>query len=346
MRGRYDGCHMTIYGHILPGAIRIARWAARVDNLSPKAKYRLKIVDWLRQHHGNISLTARHFGLDRETVRNWYAKFQKEGPRGLNDKSKRPKNLRQPITSSAIIRETVKLRKQYPVWSKYKIVAILARQSIKTSASTVGRILKRKGLINKKVSRKRQKAALNPKQRYPHGLKISEPGDIIQLDTKYLTLVGGRRVYQFTAIDVLTKIRVLKIYSSESSKNGAKFLKYCLKKFPFAVKAVQTDNGSLWLKYFKDLCLKLRIPQYFIEARKPKQNTYVEISHGADEREFYLQGNVSSFIEEMQKRIEEWTYTWNEIRPHQALNYLTPNEYYLKWKKGRLPTKSVITLQT
>jgi len=48
----------------------------------------------------------------------------------------------------------------------------------------------------------------------------------------------------------------------------------------------------------------------------------------------------------MQKNIISWQNIWNNVRPHEALNQLTPNEYYFKWKYGRLPTKDTITLQT
>jgi transposase InsO family protein len=72
----------------------------------------------------------------------------------------------------------------------------------------------------------------------------------------------------------------------------------------------------------------------------------VETSHGADEKEFYQQGNASPLLEAMQTRILEWQNTWNTIRPHEPLNYLTPEAYYHKWQTDRLPIKDVITLQT
>ena len=100
------------------------------------------------------------------------------------------------------------------------------------------------------------------------------------------------------------------------------------------------------MKEFDKLCNIKGITHYFIYPRTPKQNTYVEISHEADEREFYKQGNVCSILEVMQRKIKEWEDVWNNIRPHQALNYLTPYEYLLKVQNGRIPTKDVITLQT
>ena len=213
------------------------------------------------------------------------------------------------------------------------------------SASTVGRILKRKKLINAKVSKKKSKAAKNPKQRYPKGLCIRCAGDMVQIDTKFVTMRAGRIIYQFTAIDVLTKRRVLRYYSSLLSKNGANFLKYCLDKFPFPIKSIQTDNGKEFLKDFDKLCKELSLPHYFIEARHPKQNTYVENSHGFDEREFYQQGNVSQDIGIMDKALEKWEYQWNYIRPHQALNYLTPDEYLNEIKVTNLTAKQAIVLQ-
>ena len=344
-KGKYSGCRMTIYGYVLPGAISIARSAFLAGNLSERAKQRLKILDWRREHGKNISLTARHLGLTRYTVRSWQKKLDRLGPRGLNDNSRKPKNLRQPTTSWEIVSEVVKLRRQYPAWSKYKIQALLPAE-LKTSTSTIGRILKRKRLINKKISLKKQKAARNPRKRFPHGFKVSCPGDMIQIDTKHIMTIGGRKFYQFTAIDVLGKGRVLRVYSSAASRNGADFLQECVNNFDFEIKNVQTDNGSEFLGEFDKLCQKLNIPHYFIEPRHPKQNTYVEASHSADEKEFYQQGNVSPLLEVMQLRIIEWQNIWNKIRPHESLGYLTPEAYYHKWQTSRLPTKDIITLQT
>lgn len=345
MQGRYAGCHMTTYGTILPGASLIARWANKVQGLTPKAKWRIKILDWHREHRGNISLTARHFGLTRYTIRSWLKRFNQAGVIGLNERSRRPKHLRQPVISWKIVSEVIKIRKEYPAWSKYKVQILLRRKRIKISASSIGRILKKKGLIPKKVSRKRRKAALHPKARFPRGLKISQPGDLVQMDTKHINLIGGKKIYQFTAIDVLTKQRILRYYPSLASKKGSAFLETCLKRYPFEIKAVQTDNGPEFEKMFERLCQEKGIIHYFIMPRTPKQNTYVEISIGADKQEFYLRGNICSNLQIMQKRLTEREYIWNEVRPHQALNYLTPKEYFLKWQQGGLPTKDVITLQ-
>lgn len=346
MKGRYAGCHMTTYGYILPRAGLVARSALRSSNLTKRARQRLKILDW-HQHHGkNLSLTARRFGIQRLTLRNWIRKVKQSGPAGLNDRSHRPKRLRQPTTPWETVMNVVNLRKQYPAWSKYKLQILLKAQGTGVSASTVGRILKRRGFVHHKISAKRRRAALHPKARFPRGLRISKPGDMVQMDTKHIMLPGGHRFYQFTAIDILSKIRVLRVYPSESSHNGARFLRVCLRVFPFKVMAVQTDNGAPFLKDFERLCQKKKLPHYYTYPRTPKQNTYVEISHGADKREFYQQGNVYQNRILMAKKLKDWEKVWNEIRPHEALNYLTPKAYLHKWQTSQLPTRDTITLQT
>ncbi len=344
-KGRYAGRHMTVYGHILPGAASIARSAFLAGNISERAKQRLKILDWHKARGKNVSLTARHFGIDRGTTRRWIKRLKNQGPRGLEDRSRKPRNVRKPIIAQNIVCEVARIRKQYPAWSKYKIQALLPAH-LTISSSTIGRILKRKGLINKKISIKRYKAAKNPRKRFPRGFKVSCPGDMIQIDTKRIPRIGGKKFYQFTAIDVLCKKRVLRAYSSLSSRNGTDFLQECMNNFDFEIKNIQTDNGSEFLGEFDKLCKKLSIPHYFIYPRHPKQNSYVESSHSADEKEFYQQGNVSFMLEIMQTRILEWQNIWNKIRPHESLNYLTPEAYYRKRQTSRLPTKDVITLQT
>lgn len=341
----YSGGHMTIYGSLLPGVASIARSAALVESLTERAKYKVKILDWHRDHGNNVSLTSRHFAISRMTLHRWLKSFNKYGVIGLNEQSRKPKHLRQPTTSWDNVIKVVQLRKQYPGWSKYKIKVLLERENISVSDSTVGRILKRRGLINKKISNKRRKAALHPKARFPRGLRISEPGDMVQIDTKYIMLTGGKKFYQFTAIDVLTKRRVLRIYPSQSSRNGAKFLEECLINFPFPIKAIQTDNGSPFLKEFDKLCKEKEIPHYFIHPRTPKENTYVERSHRSDKKEFYQQGNTSSILSAMQDKIKEWEDVWNNVRPHEALGQLTPSQYFWRLQTIQLPTKDVIILQ-
>lgn len=338
-QGRYAGRTMTTYGYVLPKAGRLLKLAV---NVSAKAKHRLKIIDWHKANGKNQSLTCRRFGINRETLRTWLNRFQQTGIRGLEDKSHRPKKLRSTQVPLMVQDTIVNLRKTHPYYSKYKLAVLL---DFKVSASTIGRVLKRKGLINPKVSRKRWRAAIHPKKRYPRDLVINKPGNLIQIDTKHLRW-NNRKMYQFTAIDVLTKYRVLWIASRITSASAARFLTLCQQKFPFRLEAVQTDNGSEFHDRFDSLCKRLKLPHYFIEPHSPKQNSYVERSHLTDDKEFYQQGNMRSTVERLLPLIQSWNQIYNHLRPHQSLNYLTPMQYLQKYEDKSIPTRDYIALQT
>lgn len=341
MKGRYAGRTMTTYGYILPGASKIARLAT---NLSDKAKHRLKIIDWHRANDTNQSLSSRHFGIGREALREWIKRFKQLGIRGLEDKDHTPHKLRTKTTPLWLQDEIVKIRKVHPCWSKYKLAKMI---NYKGSASTAGRILKDRGLINKKVSKKRSKAARNPKKRFPRDILINMPGTLIQIDTKHLPkFLGTMKLYQFTAIDVLTKTRVLSVSTRITSKGAEQFLLECIREFKFKIQAVQTDNGSEFKEYFDQACKRLGITHYWIEPRSPKQNSYVERSHRTDQEEFYQQGNMRSSVEKLLPLLKAWEYTYNHVRPHQSLNYLTPMEYLQKYQTSTIATKDVVALQT
>jgi len=336
---------MTTYGVQTPLAGLAARLAARTGGLTAKAREKLKVYDWYMKHGRNVSLTSRHFGFSRLSIRDWVRKVKQFGPVGLNEMSRRPHNVRRPTTEANVIDQTVALRRKYPAWSKYKIGTLLRKQGTEVSDSTVGRIFKRKHLINPKVSKKKRGAALSPRRRFPKGLKIQAAGQLVQIDVKHIMLPGGKRHYQFTAVDVLSKERVLEVYPSESSRNAALFLEICLKEFSFSIGAIQTDNGAPFQKEFEIACKKHHLDHFFIEPRQPKQNSYVEITHEADDREFYNLGNVYIDFKIQRAKLKEWQKIWNEVRPHQALGQLTPREY-LAYLDGENSKISPIILQT
>jgi len=339
MKGRYSGRTMTTYGYVLPKAGRISRLAT---NLSKQAKHRLLVIDWHRARGANQSLTARHYGINRETLRIWLNRFGRGGIVALEDRSHRPKKLRTTTTPLTIQDQIVKVRKKNPCYSKYKIAYLVGS----VSPSTVGRILKRRDLIDKRVSRKKTRAALYPKHRFPRDLIINYPGKLVQMDTKHLRAYKGTKFYQFTAIDVLTKVRVLSISSKISSYAAAKFLNQCITEFPFTIENVQTDNGSEFHKYFEQACKKLKLKHYYIEPHSPKQNAYVERSHLTDELEFYQQGNIRRTLGLLLPLLKTWEHKYNFDRPHQSLNYLTPMQYFEKYQQSSFPTQHFIPLQT
>src|SRR5918992_194533 len=147
-RGRY-GVPMQTYGSIIPGGPTLARLLpkaaseAREKRLSRETKRRLAVACWHEAHGKRVSLTARHFGLSRSTVYDWLRRYESEGIRGLEDRSRRPRNLRQPTWSKDLEQAVLGLREEHPRWGKDKLVVLLRQQGLTVSVSMVGRILTR-----------------------------------------------------------------------------------------------------------------------------------------------------------------------------------------------------------
>jgi len=228
--------------------------ADEIQSISKEAAKRWQWFRWYYHHGCNARLTCRHFGIHPDTFYKWSKKYNRDNLKSLESASRRPLRFRQSKIPAATVALIVEIREEYPSWSKYKIEIMLKkRHGITLSASSIGRILKRKGLIKEKVSRKRRRAALNPKLR-AKGTKYKYPGSHVEVDTKHVYLWPGFRIFQFTAIDSVTKLRVLRIFPKASSNNAALFLKEMIKAFPFKVVNIQTDNGSEFKGVFSRIC--------------------------------------------------------------------------------------------
>lgn len=113
---------------------------------------------------------------------------------------------------------------------------------------------------------------------------------------------------------------------------------------PFPVAAVQTDNGGEYLAKFDATLEEADIPHYFSDPTRPKQNGRVERVIKTSAEEFW-DYNMAYTVEEMNGLADRWTHIYNHIRPHQALDYLTPIAYLAKLSEnGILKTQQVSTM--
>jgi transposase InsO family protein len=110
---------------------------------------------------------------------------------------------------------------------------------------------------------------------------------------KFLERIAGtgKRLYQFTAIDDCTRIRVLKIYDSCNQASAIRFVNQVIKRLPFRVLVIQTDNGAEFQSRFHWHFESLDIRHVYIRPRTPHLNGKVERSHRVDER-----SSISSWI--------------------------------------------------
>src|SRR5262249_55525694 len=98
-----------------------------------------------------------------------------------------------------------------------------------------------------------------------------QPGHRLQLDVKFLERIPGtrKRLYQFTAIDDCTRIRVLKVYDGCNQRTAIQFIDEVRRRLPFRVHVVQTDTGAEFQSGFHWHLERLDIRHVYIRPRSP-----------------------------------------------------------------------------
>src|SRR4029079_11174965 len=93
-----------------------------------------------------------------------------------------------------------------------------------------------------------------------HSFINSGTGDLVEADSrrsrryavKFLERIPGthKRLYQFTAIDDCTRLRVLKVYDACNQRTAIQFIDEVVRRLPFRVHVTQTDNGAEFQSQF------------------------------------------------------------------------------------------------
>lgn len=278
----------------------------------------------------------------KRSLERWVSAYKANGETGLEPKSTEPKTQ----------------EKETPIWIKERIINIrkntkkcalkihwqLKREGICIHERTIGKILKKEGLVRKYHVRK---------IKYKYIRALRQPGELIEIDVKYVPgRIANKRYFQYTAIDTASRWRHLEVFEEQSSYHSIVFLKIVMEKFKHKIQAIKTDNGQIFTNYYlgtnkrSDLtvktlhgldifCRENNIIHYLIDPGKPAQNGTVERSHREDQEKFYDQNKFRSF-KGLQKGLERWNMYYNDLE-HCGLNGKTPNEFLLNYKLIKPP---------
>lgn len=305
--------------------------------MSAEAKERLRMLNaWERLREGGISgeVGAEVLGLSRASLYRWRSRLQRQGLKGLENQSRRPRHCREPVwgtKEAELIRE---LRQLYPRWGKEKLAVLAQREGVKLSVSTVGRILtylKQRGSIAEPVQKRWFYSKRRLKRPYavrkPKDYQVFQPGDLVQVDTLDLHPLPGLHLKHFTARDVISRWDVLEVYPSATAEHARQFLTTVLARMPFPVRAIQVDGGSEFMQQFETACADLDVRLFVLPPRSPKLNGRVERAHRTHLDEFYAVYPLEYQPLALNPVLREWERIYNHVRPHRALDNLSPSEY-------------------
>jgi putative transposase len=319
---------------LYPAAFQRA-WRMRpAPDLSRIARARLGMLDWHRTHGENVSRTARHFGYSRPTLYRWLDRYDRSRLESLEDRSSRPIHRRRPTWTLAELIAVRRLRERYPRWGKDKLVVLVRRDGIRLSVSMVGRILGRllatgelREPIRRGISARRRAWRRPHAVRKPAGFVAAAPGDLVQVDTLDVRLLPGLVLKQFTARDVVSRWDVLELRTTASARSAVAILDALAARMPFPLRALSVDNGSEFMAEFEATCAERGIALLTLPPRSPKLNGSVERANRTHTEEFYEVTDAEATLADLRPALLAWEATYNTVRPHQALGYLTPAEY-------------------
>ncbi len=329
----------------LPEARQLASLGKKV---SRPAQGRLQWILFYYFNGRNAARTCRRFGISRQTFYRWKRRFDRHDLTTLEGRSHRPRQVRKPTWSSELLERVLALRKQYPRWGKDKLVVLLRKKQCTVSTSMVGRILvqfKRRGALHEPprpavLRQARRKLRNRPWAiRKPKHWRIEQPGDLVEIDTKEIRMHRGVILKHFSARDVVSRWDVVEVHRRATSLAAARFLDTLLERFPFPVKALQVDGGSEFAAEFELACQQKQLPLFVLPPKSPKLNAHVERSHRTHHEEFYQVHADSDQPPRLNHQLRHWEHTYNCVRPHQSLAYLTPLEFVTRWKLQRRKAK-------
>lgn len=267
----------------------------------------------------------------KRSLERWVSLYKRGGIEALQPLSTEPKTQKKE-TSIDIKEQVITLRKKTGLCA-LKLHWRLKKQDIHIHSRTIGKILKKEGLVRKYRVKK---------VKYKYLRAQRQPGELLEMDVKYVPgAIQGLKYYQYTVIDTASRWRHLEVFDEQSTHHSIKMMEIVKAKFPYSIKAIKTDNHSTFTNYYlgtgkrSDLimksvhaldqwCARHNIIHYLIDPGKPAQNGTVERSHREDEEKFY-QPNKFSSVTDLKKKIRLWNDYYNDLE-HCSLDGKTPNE--------------------
>ena len=95
-----------------------------------------------------------------------------------------------------------------------------------------------------------------------------------------------------------------------------------------------TANASVDIPALK-ACQERGLRLFVLPPRSPKLNGAVERAQRTHTEEFYEVNDFPLEIAPLNQQLRLWKLTYNTVRPHQALGYLTPQQFLRRQQSQR-----------
>jgi transposase InsO family protein len=270
---------------------------------------------------------AGRYGVARQTVHRWLARYRADGIGGLTDRSHVPRQhpWRTPAEIEALVCE---LRRAHRGWGPRRLVFELDRRGYPgLSRSTVYRVLVRHQLLEPVPRRRRRDQYVRWER--------PAPMQLWQLDiTASLFLASGCECKIITGIDDHSRYCVIAtvVYRATGRAVCAAFVA-AMREYGVPAE-VLSDNGKQFTGrfgkprpaevLFERICRENGITQRLTRPRSPTTTGMIERLHQTLQLELLNEHEPFASIEDAQTAVDAWRTEYNADRPHQSLGMAFP----------------------
>ena len=277
-----------------------------------------------------VGEVASEWGVSRQTVHRWLARYEAEGLEGLGNRSTRPARCPHQISPEVEVM-VLEMRRAHAYWGARRIAFELARKHVQRapSESAVYRCLVRAAVIDP-MSRRRRRETW---KRWERGTAM----ELWQMDVVHgFALADGTAAKALTGIDDHSRFCVsarlmLRERTQAVCDGGSSALR------EYGVPAqVLTDNGKVFTGRFAQppvevlfdrICRENGVDHILTQPRSPTTTGKIERFHRTLRVEFNTR-QVFRNLQIAQEALDEWVTYYNTQRPHQALEDGTPESRF------------------
>lgn len=296
-----------------------------MDKLSQDAHARQRMLVHCQTH--GVTKASLRYRMSRKNIYKWLSRWDGTW-QSLVERSRRPHHSPrgQSQGEESLVKRYGKQYRDDLLLGFQKAKAYGYTRSYGCFKRTVNRLLGKPG------RKKRRPPKPKPYQRADY------PGQKLQLDVKYVPaycVADGGKYYQFTAKDECSRWTYREMYDEHSSYSARDFLEKLVKRAPFPIRAIQTDNGTEFTNallvtkskhktLFEQALLDMGIAYHRIRIATPRHNGKVERQHRTDELRFYRKMRMYS-LDDGRRQLARYQALSNDYIMT-SLNFKSPNE--------------------